>query len=71
MPSNPYTLYSLKTLLTTVYHTNDKKYIFKLHKILLYRYISGPFYEKERFSCKSQQTYPKKETTHKSDTIKL
>ena len=31
MPSNPYTLSSLKALLTTVYHTNENKYIFKLH----------------------------------------
>ena len=37
MPSKPYTLSSLKTLLTTVYHTNNK-YIFKLH---LTRDISG------------------------------
>ena len=54
MPSNPCTLSSLKTLLTTVYHTNDKC-IFKLHfkkpveQVLLQvankTYISGPFYE--------------------------
>ena len=31
MPSKPYTLSSLKTLLSTVYHTNDNKYIFKIH----------------------------------------
>ena len=39
MPSNLNTLSSLKTLLTNVYHTNDK-YIFKLHfKNLLNRYF--------------------------------
>ena len=38
MPSKPYTLSSLKTLLTMVYHTNNNKYIFKLYLI---RDISG------------------------------
>ena len=39
MSSKPYTLSSLKTQLTSVYHTNGK-YIFKLHlKNLLYRYF--------------------------------
>ena len=55
MPSKAYTLSSLKILLTTVYHTNDRKYIFKLHlkksvgQVLLQvaptTYISEPFYE--------------------------
>ena len=55
MPLKPYTLSSLKTLLTTNNHTNDNRYIFKLHlkkpsvQVLLQvahkTYISGPFYE--------------------------
>ena len=42
-------------LLTTVYHTNDRKHIFKLHfknpvvqvllQVAVELYISGPFYE--------------------------